>query len=129
MKKTILIAVVVALTTGCSNNSNKAAETKVGADSSTATQNIVDDQNGSDVNSLRAQNIEKASMELMKHPVVLEAKAKGLKSLQEGELSKKPDGIRYAQSAIDEEAVLACTYGSIFFGIHPSCITRKLSCH
>ncbi len=32
-------------------------------------------------------------MELMKHPVVLEAKAKGLKSYQEGELSKKLDGI------------------------------------
>lgn len=35
---------------------------------------------GSDVNSLRAQRIEKASMELMKHPTVLEAKAQGLKS-------------------------------------------------
>jgi hypothetical protein len=65
---------------------------------------------GSDVNSLRAQRIEKASMELMKHPVVLEAKAQALKSYRAGELSTKPDGIRFAQSAIDEEVALACTY-------------------
>ena len=32
-------------------------------------------------------------------------------------MSKKPDGIRYAQSAIDEEAVLACTY--VTMGVSP----------
>jgi hypothetical protein len=72
---------------------------------------------GSDVNSLRAQRIEKASMELMKHPVVLEAKAQGLKSYRAGELSTKPDGIRYAQSAIDEEVAIACTY--VTMGVAP----------
>lgn len=72
---------------------------------------------GSDVNSLRAQRIEKASMELMKHPVVLEAKAQGLKSYRSGELSTKPDGIRYAQSAIDEEVAIACTY--VTMGVAP----------
>ncbi len=38
----------------------------------------------SDINSLRAQRIEKAAMELTKHPTVLEAKAQGLKSYREG---------------------------------------------
>jgi hypothetical protein len=117
MYKTILIAFVIALSTSCNNNSNKSSESMVNADSSSVIQNTVDDTNSSDVNSLRAQNIEKAAMELMKHPVVLEAKAQGLKSYQEGELSKKPDGIRYAQSAVDEEAALACTY--VTMGVAP----------
>ncbi len=71
----------------------------------------------SDINSLRAQRIEKAAMELTKHPTVLEAKAQGLKSYREGELASKPDGIRFAQAAIDEEVALACTY--VTMGVAP----------
>jgi hypothetical protein len=117
MNKTILIAFVIALSASCNNNSNKSSESTVNADSSSVIQNTVDDTNSSDVNSLRAQNIEKAAMELMKHPVVLEAKAQGLKSYQDGELKQKPDGIKYAQSAIDETVALACTY--LAMGVAP----------
>jgi hypothetical protein len=116
MIKSILIPFIVAIAISCTNSGNKTIDEKVAADSTTTTQ-TTDMKDEGDVNGLRVQTIEKAAMELMKHPVVLEAKAQGLKSYQEGELSKKPDGIRYAQSAIDEEAALACTY--VTMGVAP----------
>lgn len=117
MKKIALFALAIAVWTGCAQNAGKAPDSTVSADSLSASPNNAPDQNASDVNSLRAQQIEKAAMELMQHPVVLAAKAQGLKSYQEGELSGKPDGIRYAQSAIDEEVALACTY--VTMGVAP----------
>jgi hypothetical protein len=122
MKKLMLFAFVVALGAGCNNSGNKTAESNEKLDSSSIGTGTVENEDGSDINSLRAQNIEKAAMELMKHPIVLEAKAQGLKSYQEGELSKKPDGIRYAQSAVDEEVALACTYVTMAVAPEPTFI-------
>lgn len=70
-----------------------------------------------DANSPRAQKVERMAMELLKNPIVIEATAKGLKSYKEGELSTKPEGTRYVQSAIDEVAALACTYAAM--GVAP----------
>lgn len=108
MHKKIVCYSLAAIIMSCNNINPK--NIKKDSDNVPFAQNMVDSFNASDVNSLRTQTIEKAAIELMKHPVVLAAKAEGLKSYQQGELSKKPDGIKYAQSAIDEEAALACTY-------------------
>ena len=116
MKKITLTALAIVAMVGCKQKESTGVENGTAKDSLTLAQQS-SDPNASDINSLRAQNIEKAAIELMEHPIVLEAKAKGLKSYQDGEMSKKPEGIRFAQSAIDEEVALACTY--VAMGVAP----------
>lgn len=70
-----------------------------------------------EINSPATIKVEKKAMELMKHSVVLKAAEEGLKSYQQGELASKPDGIKYAKSAVDEEVALACTY--VTMGVSP----------
>ena len=70
-------------------------------------------QDGSDANSLKAQAVEKLALQILETPAVKDAVAKGLKDLQGSDMAGKPDGIRYAKSAIDETATFAALYAAM----------------
>lgn len=108
MKKTILIAFVVALTTSCINQSNNANVAKT--DSTSTAQNSVDDQNGSDINSLKAQEVEKLALEILKNPILIKEIERGIESYTRSEIAAKPDGIKYVKSAVNDAATLAALY-------------------
>lgn len=114
MKKQLLKGSLLVLMLALSVGAVAQIESKAKASSTRLKTSVV---STSDVNSPSAIKVEKMAMELMKHPIVLEAKKQGLKSYKEGELATKPDGIRYAQSAIDEAVALACTY--VAMGVSP----------
>jgi hypothetical protein len=108
MKKTILIACVVALTTSCANESNNTNVAKT--DSTSTVQNSVNDQDGSDINSLKAQEVEKLALEILKSPILIKEIEKGIDSYTKSEIAAKPDGIKYVKSAVNDAATLAALY-------------------
>lgn len=62
---------------------------------------------GSDVNSARAEAVEKLALKIWKSPAIREAVARGLKRYAESDVATKPDTMRHARSAVDESAMLA----------------------
>jgi hypothetical protein len=64
-------------------------------------------QDGSDINSLKAQAVEKLALQIMETPAVKAATERGLKSYAASDAARKPEAMRYAKSAMDETAMLA----------------------
>ncbi|MGL2986620.1 DUF1214 domain-containing protein [Flavobacterium sp. RSSA_27] len=109
MIKNILTALAIVAMVGCKQKENTSAENGTASDSLTLAQQS-SDPNGSDINSLKAQEVEKLALEILKNPILLKEIEKGVNSYTKSEIAAKPEGIKYVKSAVNDAATLAALY-------------------
>ena len=68
---------------------------------------------GTDANSARSEQVERLALQILQTPQVKQASAEGLARYKTSEQTSKPDGARYAVSAIDNVATLAALYAAM----------------
>lgn len=68
---------------------------------------------GTDANSTRSEQAERLALQILQQPAVKQAASIGLARYLASETAKKPDGARYARSAIDNTAALAALYTAL----------------
>ena len=98
------VAAVSAFAAGCSTKVGKNAG---GSPSSSAPASDPSAQDGSDVNSAKAQAVEKLALQVVATAPVKDAVERGMMTFAASEDAKRPDAMRYARSALDETAMLA----------------------